>query len=312
MRQSELRDAMISLWQARRSGEPIGLITRHSVTEARELQESVCETSKCYLPAKVLVAEDNHVNQQVVIETLESFGCTVHLATNGHEAVTMYEKETYDLIFMDCRMPRMDGFEATAAIRRREQAGEDHIPIIAMTAHAMKGDREQCLDAGMDDYIAKPIDPDSVLNMLRQWAKGVPETRKDNLTASQPNSLTASEEALPVFDTAQALWVTGGKVDMLERIVGVFQSNMPDRMKELEEALIAGNPEEVRRLAHSLKGAAASIGAKRLSKLALDMEMRAKQGGEPGPASLYEGLNREFALLQETLDVFDWEKAAKS
>jgi len=314
MRQSELRDAMISLWQAHTSGEPIGLITRHSVTEARELQESVGGPKKYYLPAKILVAEDNQVNQQVVFETLDSFGCTVDLATNGHEAVTMYEKESYDLIFMDCRMPWMDGFEATAAIRRREQADGGHIPIIAMTAHAMKGDREQCLDAGMDDYIAKPINPNSILNILQHWVTNSPEMSDE---FSPKDSPPAAAEVLPVFDTEQGLWVTGGKVDMLERIVGVFQSNMPARMKVLEDAMASGNSEEVRRLAHSLKGAASSIGAKRLSKFALDMESYAKQAIENDSGvemddseleSLYEALNREFVILQETLDVFDWKE----
>ena len=120
---------------------------------------------------RVLLAEDNVVNQRVAAMILRKFGCRMDVAANGREAVDLWEKLPYDLIFMDCQMPEMDGYEATAEIRRRE-AGGRHTPIVAMTANAMQGDRQECLAAGMDDYVAKPIDPQQVRGALVRWAGG--------------------------------------------------------------------------------------------------------------------------------------------
>jgi CheY-like chemotaxis protein len=117
---------------------------------------------------RILVVEDNVVNQRLAMKLLEKLGCWVDVAANGVEAVNRLKKFSYDLILMDCQMPEMDGYEATAEIRRREGASR-HTPIIAMTAHAMLGDREKCLSAGMDDYVAKPIKKETVLEMIMKW-----------------------------------------------------------------------------------------------------------------------------------------------
>jgi CheY-like chemotaxis protein len=119
--------------------------------------------------AHVLVVEDNIVNQKLATKMLEILGCSVDVAANGIEAVGMIKKLSYDLVFMDCQMPEMDGYEATAEIRRYEDTSK-HTPIIAMTAHTMVGDREKCLEAGMDDYISKPIKKEAVSEMMKKWA----------------------------------------------------------------------------------------------------------------------------------------------
>jgi len=121
------------------------------------------------LGAKVLVVEDNIVNQKVVVRMLERYGCRVDVAVNGREAMHASAQIAYDCLFMDCQMPDMDGYAATAAIRQREVQTGHHVPIVAMTASAMHGDRERCLAAGMDDYIAKPVKAGDLVTMLRQW-----------------------------------------------------------------------------------------------------------------------------------------------
>ena len=300
MRRNELREALATVWQAHAEHRDIGLITRHTLAEAREGAGLLFEAERL-VRANVLVAEDNYVNQEVASEILKSIGCTVQIATNGEEAVSLFQSHSYDLIFMDCQMPVMDGFAATAEIRRLE-AGDRHMPVIAMTAHAMKGDRERCLASGMDDYISKPIDPHSVRTLLRRW---VIKSSEETIEAEEA---AAVDGPLLVFDVGQALWVTGGKIGMLRRLINIFLTNIPDRLVELREALSASDLEEIRRQAHSLKGAASSVGAKRVGKTAFDMELCAQHGSIHAAHLLYEDLEHEFAELKEALETFDWEK----
>lgn len=143
------------------------IITRHSLAEAR-----------ADIQGRVLVADDNPVNQKVAVKMLEKLGCRVDVAANGREAVEAVARLPYAVVFMDCQMPEMDGFEATRAIRLQERPGS-HLPIVAMTANAMTGDRERCLAAGMDDYISKPVQSQELAAVLRRWlsAQQLPENR---------------------------------------------------------------------------------------------------------------------------------------
>jgi len=161
---SELLDAIL-LALANSTAHPAqpSLVTRHSL---REGQKAVT----------ILLAEDNVVNQTLALRLLERRGYAVVVAGNGREVLKAHEKQSFDLILMDVQMPEMDGFEATAAIRRTERSTGVHVPIIAMTAHAMKGDREQCLAAGMDDYIPKPIRPQEMYEMIARFTQS-PVTR---------------------------------------------------------------------------------------------------------------------------------------
>ena len=166
---SQLFDALSMLWGARVEGKEAELITRHIVAESRVAKGApLMEKERRPLSARVLVVEDNIVNQKMAVRMLDKMGCRVDVAANGLEAMERIETSTYDLIFMDCQMPEMDGYETTAAIRRRSN-GSKHIPIIAMTAHAMQGDREKCLQAGMDDYISKPIRKEGLSEIVRKW-----------------------------------------------------------------------------------------------------------------------------------------------
>jgi PAS domain S-box-containing protein len=166
---SILMDALATAWSAGLTGQTIALITRHSLAEARAGKKTADSPAAPAERVRVLVAEDNPVNQKLAIRMLEKFNMSVDIAATGREVLAMLEKGAYDLVFMDCQMPEMDGYEATARIRQSEQDSGKHLPIIAMTANAMQGDREKCLSAGMDDYIAKPIRRESITEMLQKW-----------------------------------------------------------------------------------------------------------------------------------------------
>ena len=159
IRQSELREAIARVLGAREQNGAIPLLTRYSLQDARD-PESVL---------RVLVAEDNPVNQRLVVRMLEKRGHRVAVAGNGREAVDVLAKDSFDIVFMDVQMPEMDGLEATARIREKEEGSESHQIVIALTAHAMKGDRERCLAAGMDAYLSKPIRPQELDDILEKY-----------------------------------------------------------------------------------------------------------------------------------------------
>jgi signal transduction histidine kinase/CheY-like chemotaxis protein len=165
---SQLLDALSTVLGTYKEGISTTLITRHTLAESQTAKAVPVPKQEKPIHARILVVEDNVVNQRMAVKMLEKMGCRVDVAANGLEAVAMVERLKYDLVFMDCQMPEMDGYEATAEIRRREEASQ-HTLIIAMTAHTMQGDREKCLKAGMDDYIAKPVKKESLLKLLEKW-----------------------------------------------------------------------------------------------------------------------------------------------
>ncbi len=165
---SLLFDVLSTVWGASIEGIPTELITRHTLAESPQTQQEAPVKIVRPIHARVLVVDDNIVNQKMAVKMLEKLGCTIEVADNGLEAVKKVEKSTYDLVLMDCQMPEMDGYEATTKIRLEEN-GSKHTLIIAMTAHAMQGDRERCLKAGMDDYIAKPIRKENLFEIMEKW-----------------------------------------------------------------------------------------------------------------------------------------------
>ncbi len=312
IRQSELMDALATIWAARMSGETVGLVTRHTIAESRESAAGP-EAASFRLGARVLVAEDNPVNQQVAMEILQGFDCTITLANDGAEAVECVRHAPFDIIFMDCQMPRMDGFKATAEIRKLQDDGT-HTPIIAMTAHAMKGDRERCIAAGMDDYISKPVVPEDVLRILQQWLPPEMTCVKESASETKaPQRATLSDDGThqkQVLNIQQALLVTGGKVSIFKRIALVLIEHTPRRIEELRIASEKGDLSEIARLCHSIKGAAASVGGERLSEAALRLETQARQGILGDIPALFETLEAEFAALTEAITRLDWEQCA--
>jgi CheY-like chemotaxis protein len=174
LRQSHLYDCMVAA-------------TGRQATMAVQASTSQGPTDNHALPrVKVLVVEDNIVNQRVAMRMLEKHGCRVDVVANGREAVDATACIAYDCIFMDCQMPEMDGFEATTHIRQREMQTGQHVPIIAMTANAMLGDREQCLEAGMDDYVSKPVKSAELMVVLQRWTHPSPPEH-DHLAPITPS-----------------------------------------------------------------------------------------------------------------------------
>jgi len=172
VRQSQLLNTLATAWSRRlQAGLRTQTGLRHTHSPTRAVRENASGQS-----LRVLVAEDNAVNQKVAVRMLERLGVRSDVAANGREAVDMCAMFPYDLVFMDCHMPEMDGYAATAAIRQ-QMGGERRVPIIAMTAEAMEGCRENCLAAGMDDYIAKPVRPDDLKDALRRWSPGAPAAK---------------------------------------------------------------------------------------------------------------------------------------
>ncbi|HEY1191699.1 MAG TPA: PAS domain S-box protein, partial [Gemmata sp.] len=205
---------------------------------------------------RVLVAEDNPVNQRVITRLLENFGHTVTMTANGRQALGALAAAPFDVVLMDVQMPEMDGFEATRALRAGEAGTGRRTFVVAMTAHAMKGDRERCLDAGMDDYLSKPIQRSELVRVLDRAAREpVPAPPGPPLPA--PGS---GDEA--PFDRASALARLGGDEELFAEVAGLFQADAQKFLTELREALRADNAEALHRTAHGLKGAAGYLGAR--------------------------------------------------
>ena len=169
---SDLCEVVATIFKAKRQGKDISLVTRHTIREVKGSAAQVQRSLSVLEQKKILVAEDNVVNRIVITGLLEKYGCTISVATNGREAYEAYKSGDIDLILMDCQMPEMDGYEATRAIRLyAKNENRLRVPIIALTANAMQGDREKCLDAGMDDYVTKPISSDNLASTLQSWVE---------------------------------------------------------------------------------------------------------------------------------------------
>ncbi|MCP4645477.1 MAG: response regulator [bacterium] len=308
LRQDEFREALARVWTAHARGESIGLVTRHTIAEAQEPAAPPKPLTEQYIHANVLVVEDNLVNQEVALEILKSLGCTVDIAGNGQHAVEMWQKKAYDVVFMDCQMPKMDGYEATRTIRQHETNG-DHVPIIAMTAHAVKGDRQRCLAAGMNDYITKPVSPELVMSALLRWFQSDAANGQEAETIPEPREDLGD---LAVLDEERLLNATGGRPKTLQRITGVFLDNVPAEVEQLRLAVEAGDAKETRRLAHAIKGTAATIGGLRVNQIAFRVEALAEKGDVQEAATVFQALLPEFDRLIEALGTMDWVSAADS
>ncbi|MBX3415272.1 MAG: response regulator [Pirellulales bacterium] len=235
--------------------------------------------------ARILVAEDNEINQMVVSELLERAGYECRVVSNGRRALEAVESGIYQLVLMDCQMPEMDGFEATRAIRQRESrgtAGESsaRLPIVALTANAIKGDRERCLAAGMDAYLSKPINPDELIAIVGSML----ESLELEPNESPPVAPLPEDDLLPAaghglaFDIAALLHRCMGTPEIAVRVLRKFQARGPQLVEELTSAIASGNGTGASAAAHALKGVAANLSANRLSEVAAVIESLVSDG----------------------------------
>lgn len=225
------------------------------------------------LAARVLVADDNTTNQKVARLMLENLGCRVDVAANGLEIVEMLDLLPYDVVFMDCEMPEMDGCEATAEIRRRH-AGQRQVPIVAMTAKAIQGDREHCLKSGMDDYISKPVRLEDLEATLERWFskadRGIHTlAEKIPVTAPPPPAALALD---PEVTGRLRQLAAADDPAVLTEIYESYLSSTVEYLAAMRQAEQSGEAERLRIAAQSLKGASANVGASTVTELARQLE----------------------------------------
>ena len=259
--------------------EQIPLVTPYTLGEAHRVR------------GHILLAEDNHVNQRVATRILQNAGYRCDIAANGLEAIEALSHVSYDLVLMDCQMPEMDGFEATAVIRFRGGEWGTHTPIIALTANAMQGDRERCLKAGMDDYISKPVKPDNLIAALEKWLNDAPASPEDpcrDRCAPEPSP------HLPIVNLTGILDFTGGDQELLRSLPNMITAlktalNQSDGATAEHEALC------------SIKGSAATSGAESLREIAFRMEQLASQEELGTVSDLLGALVKQWICVEQEL-----------
>jgi two-component system, sensor histidine kinase and response regulator len=245
---------------------------------------------------RILLVEDNVVNQKLALRLLEKRGYFLRVAGNGKEALKSLEKESFDLILMDVQMPEMDGLEATVHIRRTEQGSGRHVPILAMTAHAMTGDQERCLQAGMDGYISKPIQSQELFEAIdRLLSSGAAGVAGDG----SASSLQASDQQ--DFDKREAMTRVGGDEKLLRELAKLFLDTVPEQMSVLRSALEREDGPASHCAAHGLKGAAGTMGARAVFAAAARVEMLARAGDLTHAAQACAALEDAFVRLQPVL-----------
>ena len=258
--------------------------------------------------SRVLVAEDNPVHRSLVRSLLEQMGCEVEAVGDGFEAIQSFSSEKYDLILMDWRMPRLDGVTATQRIRQAELArspnGEGRIPIIALTAHALPGDRSRCLSAGMDDYLCKPVSRRNLDLMLTKWSTPM----EDELEPMpEEEEVEVNESADTVLDMAQveelAAIERDGAPGLVSHLIDTYLADAPAKLTLLKTAASENDALGVQVATHSFKSASSTVGAHRLYKMCNELERDARSRQLDRLEDKVEKILAEFRLVERELDV---------
>ncbi len=270
---------------------PRPIITRHAVREMRRNA------------ARILLAEDNITNQQVALAILRKIGLRADAVANGIEAVAALENIPYDLVLMDVQMPVMDGLEATRSIRGPGSAVLNHrVPIIAMTAHAMQGDREKCLEAGMNDYVSKPVVPRVLSEVLERWLPAEPGvTAQSGQGEVAERAAAGPGDRATIFDKAGAMERLMGDEDVLRVIVKNFLEDIPRRLEALKRYLDAADTRGIEQQAHTIKGASANVGGEVLRTMASEIEKAGRTGDLKSVTTYLPEMEAQFVRLKEVM-----------
>jgi CheY-like chemotaxis protein len=282
VKQSELFDAIMLT---------LGVVT----PEDESLQSAAAQDLPRLRPLRVLLAEDSLVNQKVATALLESHGHQVVVVTNGREAIATLRSQPFDLLLMDVQMPEMDGLEATETIRAKERQTGEHIPIIAMTAHALAGDRERCLEAGMDAYIAKPIHAREVFEAIA------------TLLGESARSTEAAPSVLPaaaVFDWSTALAAVRGDAKLRRIVAEAAVEEIPQLLNALRQAVADQDAAALMLAGHTCKGSVRYFGATPAFDHAYQLEMMGREGNLQGAADVLAVLEQELGRLEQMLQEF--------
>jgi two-component system sensor histidine kinase/response regulator len=295
IKQSQLFDTIVTVLSQNKTEtkkRSIPIVTRHTLAEQKRQK------------VRILVAEDNPMNQKLAVTFLTKAGYSVDAVEDGRMVLEALKSKSYDLILMDVQMPKIDGFEATKIVREME--GErKHTPIIAMTAHAMKGDRERCFQAGMDDYISKPIEREELLETINKWIKSqdfkkdfTPSTSHHSPTDGGKDIPTCSELVEPI-DIETTLRRFDGDKKFFKEMLGEFLNYAPKQIETLAKGIETGEAKVVEREAHSLKGAAGNLGAQRIADLSLQLEFLGREKDLARSKEIIDSLKAEFKRLEE-------------
>ena len=230
---------------------------------------------------RILVADDQAVNRKLTTRQLERLGFTVDMAENGREAVEAMGRTEYDLVFMDCHMPEMDGFTATEEIRRREKKGR-RTPIVALTASVVGPERERCAAAGMDDYLTKPVREPDLLRVLSQWVL----------------------DARPAIDSAKTKGlqeIGDADDDVLNEVIGIYLGEAPKRVDGIRKAIAEQDAMHLAGESHALRSSSGNVGATRVTDLCTRLEAIGRAGGTDGAAEIFLQLESEYARAEDAL-----------
>ncbi len=301
IKSSNLYDVLLETMDEKNKGSAVS-------AESREKTEK-----NQFFDAYVLVAEDNPINLMVAQEMLETLGCRVDSAANGAEALAAVSRTTYDLVFMDCQMPEMDGYEATKTIRDNERkAGQatKRTVIIALTAFALAGDRDRCLAAGMDDYLTKPFDQEKLSIILARWA-GATSKEPPGSTAAEETVSSGDDDAVDgapeatVLDRQTLNNICGlqrsGESDVLAKVINIYLGHSPKFIETLRQAVEAGDVDGVVNAAHSMKSSSAIVGATKLAAQLKELETLGRGNSLEGAPDMFAAIAVEFKLVEKAL-----------
>jgi PAS domain S-box-containing protein len=314
----QLRNVLLTIWTSLREGRPVGFEIEQELISPIPSEPRHTDGAG----ARVLVVDDNQINQQVAAKMLARFGCRVDVCGNGLEALDMVEIVEYDLVLMDCEMPEMDGFEATREIRKRETDGR--LPIVAMTAKVLVGDREQCLAVGMDDSIPKPINLQTIEMAIRRWAlkeeedvSFQPQIETDSnaendsgsyaeeqqpvppASSSHNQSPSVDDDQEPPIDYEEAVEELLGDRELVNSLVAEFLERIEGDIQMLRDALAREELDTLRKTAHRLRGGAGSLRAMPLSQAAGELESAAESGSLEEARKRLAVLEAEHQRLKE-------------